>query len=74
MKDEELSTEKHAILEEAIKKYRELKKRGKEHRSVLDRNRDDVREITSECPINTNQKKDSKEELVKMIVIKMNCM
>ena len=74
MKDEELSTEKHAILEEAIKKYRELKKRGKEHRSVLDRNRDDIREITGLSPINTSQKKDSKDELVKMIVIKMNCM
>ena len=74
LKYEELSSDKHAILEEAIKKYRQLKKRGKGHRSVLDRNRDDITQITSECPINTIHKKDSKDELVKMIVNKMNCM
>ena len=58
--DNGLMSEKHAIMEEAIKKYLKLKKIGRTHRSVLDMNRQDINEIIAatfplgECHIKGN--------------------
>ena len=42
----------YSVLEETMKLYRGLKKKGKSHRSVIDRNRSDVNDIEEEIPLN----------------------
>ena len=60
---------KHSILEGSIKLYRELQRKKKSHRSVLDNQLYDVRMIEAECPIDVD--KDSKEHLIRRVVGKM---
>ena len=43
-------SEKHSILEGTMQAYTKLKRKGKSHRSVLDRNAGDVRSIQMSFP------------------------
>ena len=43
-------TNKHSIIEESMKLYKKLKKLSNTHRSILDKNRGDVREIEAAVP------------------------
>ena len=45
-----LIANKYSLMESAIKKYSKLKKKGKTHRNVLDRNNDDILEIEQSIP------------------------
>ena len=58
---------KHVILEDSIKLYRQLQRTKKSHRSVLDSQLYDVRMVELENPL----EKDTKEELVRCLVSKM---
>ena len=58
---------KHVILEDSIKLYRQLQRTKKSHRSVLDSQLYDVRMVELENPL----EKDTKEELVCCLVSKM---
>ena len=49
--DSSLVSEKHSIMETAIKQYSKLKKIGKTHRSVLDKNQRDVHDIETSFPL-----------------------
>ena len=78
-----LDQSKYAILEDTMKLCEKLKRKGKSHRSVLDRNRGDVDWIESSIPrvprvINTNDKSGNgtkvKEELIGFLLEKMNNM
>ena len=78
-----LLKEKHSIMEGAVKKYCKLKREGKTHRSVSDRNVGDVTEIERSIPLyinNTNQDSSVsngndhvKEELIGLLLNKMTC-
>ena len=46
--------DKHAIMERTMKLYSKLTKTGKTHRSVLDRNGSDLREIQMAFPLDVN--------------------
>ena len=80
--DNSLMSDKYAIMENTIKKYSKLKKLGKTHRSVLDKNRRDVSEIAKTHPITSGTDATTvhplkrsvciKDELVGLIVDKMN--
>ena len=82
--------DKYYIMEGAIKKYSKLMKKGKTHRSVLDRHNQDVREIKASVPVdaNSNNRSDGnvdmskvingnthiKEEIIRKLLDKMNSM
>ena len=72
--------DKHSVLESAMKLYLKLKKKGKTHRSVLDRNRSDVNEIenSSFSFSNTNGQSGNKivvkKEMIDLLVQRMNVM
>ena len=85
--DDNLLNDKHSIMEGAIKIYCKLKREGKTHRSVSDRNVGDVNDIERSIPldINTNTNSDNdkavsnknghlKKELIKLLLDKMTCM
>ena len=61
---------KHSILEGSIKLYRKLQKTKKRHRSVLDSQLYDLREMERECS-KIDLGHDSKEHLVRCVVSKM---
>ena len=71
---------KHSILEGAMKMYLKLKKKGKSHRSVIDRNLRDVSEIENSIGVNNNIIHESainvrvKEETIGLLVKKMALM
>ena len=72
-------TNKHAILEDSMKLYKKLKKVSKTHRSVIDKNMADVREIESITPnrllsFDASVEKDIKKETICLLVTKMNSM
>ena len=73
---------RHSVMEDSMKLYLKLKKQGKSHRSVIDRNRRDVREIENSISINMNEtdgltsvsrKTVVKSELIGLLVKSMNC-
>ena len=70
---EELSTNKHFLLEEAIKEYSKMKRKCKTHRSALDKNIQDIRMIEKSCQsINqSNNKRDIKKEVICELLKKM---
>ena len=82
--DEKLANEKHSIMEGAIKIYTRLKRKGKSHRSVCDRNVADVNEIASSIPLNIHTKYKSvappsdtgrvKSELIEVLLKNMTVM
>ena len=59
--DTELANEKYSIMEGAIKIYTKLKRKGKTHRSVADKNVADVNEIANSIPLNVNRLTQSDE-------------
>ena len=70
---------RHSVLEDSVKLYLKLKKKGKTHRSVLDRNRKDVLEIEKGNAIYVSEggmerKSVVKSELIGLLVGKMNNM
>ena len=68
---------KYAIMEAAMKKYFKLKKKGKTHRSVLDRHRADLDEIErlNSLPLpSNNEKHHIKEEMIGKSLVKMCAM
>ena len=82
--DEKLVNEKHSIMEGTIKQYTRLKRKGKTHRSVCDRNVADVNEIADSIPLNIHSKGNSdansgdtgrvKSELIGLLLEKMTRM
>ena len=80
----ELTNEKHSIMESAIKFYTKMKRTGKTHRSVCDRNVADVNEIARRIPLNINSRSKSdenhsdhgriKSEIIGVLVNKMTIM
>ena len=74
MNDTGCDLKKHSILESTMKTYLRLKKRGKGHRCVLDRNRADVTSITDTNPVSSIKECANNEDLIKTLVKKMNCM
>ena len=85
--DDNLVNDKHSIMEGAIKIYCKLKREGKTHRSVSDRNVGDVNDIERCIPLDTNTNTNSdndkaisnknghvKKELIKLLLDKMTCM
>ena len=82
--DEKLADEKHSIMEGTIKQYTRLKRKGKTHRSVCDRNVADVNEIADSIPLNIHSKGNSdansgdtgrvKSELIGLLLEKMTRM
>ena len=66
---------KYAIMEGAIKKYSRLKKKGKTHRSVLDRHLEDVNKIARSAPTHPVNKKDCiKLEMIgRLILLPLSC-
>ena len=72
---DQVAVKSHSILEETIKIYRSLKKTGKSHRSVIDRNRSDVNDIEEAVPLNMpmeSNERTIKSELINLLVTKMN--
>ena len=70
-----LPQHKYAIMESAIKKYSKLKKKGKTHRSVFDRNMGDVHEIARSVPVNIGRGNDIvKTEMIGQLLGKMCAM
>ena len=70
-----LPQHKYAIMEGAIKKYSKLKKKGKTHRSVFDRNMGDVHEIARSVPVNIGRGNDIvKTEMIGQLLGKMCAM
>ena len=72
-------TNKHSILEDSMKLYKKLKKVSKTHRSVMDKNMRDVREIEAALPnrlqsFESTVGKDIKKKTVCLLVKKMNSM
>ena len=71
---------KHSILEGAMKLYLKLKRKGKSHRSVIDRNLRDVSEIENSICVNDNRIQQSnanaivKKEMIGLLVKKMTLM
>ena len=61
---------KHSILESSMRLYRRLQKTKKSHRSILDNQLYDLREMEQECN-RINPEHDSKEQLVRCVVSKM---
>ena len=66
-------------MEDSVKLYLRLKKKGKSHRSVIDRNKLDVYEIEATNPISFNTIGGSirnynriKKEMIGLLVSKMN--
>ena len=57
---ETIIPDKHSILEGTIQAYAKLKRKGKSHRSVIDRNAGDVRSIQRSFPLtdDTNGRSD----------------
>ena len=78
--NKEMTVNRHSVLEASIKLYLKLKKKGKTHRSVIDRNRSDVNEIENTHKIGdinigvSNRSDNIKSEIVGLLVKKMNCM
>ena len=85
--DEKLKNEQHSIMEGAIKLYSKLKRQGKTHRSVCDRNVGDVNKISRSIPldVNINDGNDHdryifngnervKKEVIGLLLDKMTCM
>ena len=63
---EELSVNKHSLLESAIKAYSKTKKKCKTHRSVLDMNSHDLRIIKNICrSVGSIDKSESKRDIKK---------
>ena len=61
---------KHSIMEGAMKMYSKLTKKGKTHRSVLDRNGSDLREIERAFPVaNYTNKEDNENTHIKREMI-----
>ena len=78
--DNIIQSDRYSIMEGAIKKYCLMKKKGKTHRSVIDRNRADIMEIEQSIPLHPNamSKNDGnthiKDEMIGKLIIKMNSM
>ena len=85
--DDNLVNDKYSIMEGAIKIYCKLKREGKTHRSVSDRNVGDVNDIERCIPLDTNTNTNSdndkavsnknghaKKELIKLLLDKMTRM
>ena len=85
--DNGLIDDKHSIMEGAVKVYCKLKREGKTHRSVSDRNVRDVNDIERCIPLNININSNSdidrddinkngtvKKELIKLVLDKMKSM
>ena len=69
------TSNKYAIMEDAMKLYSRLKKKGKIHRSVLDRHRSDIAEIERLNPLTAgNEKVDVKVEMIDKLLVKMCAM
>ena len=72
--------DKYSVMEGAIKQYYKLKKKGRTHRSVLDRNSRDILEIEASVPVDANSNHKSygnthiKEELIGKLLDEMNTM
>ena len=67
----------YAINEQTMKLYLRLKKKGKTHRSVIDRHLKDVQAVEREEPLPnkpTNDKRDNKDTIIKLLVQRMNSM
>ena len=47
-------SDRYSIMEGAMDKYCQMKKKGKTHRSVIDRNSADIREIEESIPLHPN--------------------
>ena len=69
--------DKHSIMEKAIKLYSKLTKKGKTHRSVLDRHGGDLRDIQKAFPLIadrnsvTNENTHIKVEMIGKLLDKM---
>ena len=81
--EESVLADKYSIMEGMMKRYSKLKKKGKTHRSVLDRNKLDVYEIEQSFPLGTTSSMSSrrkneetsidvKTEVINMILDKMH--
>ena len=78
-----LQEDRHAVMEYIIKLYVKLEQKGKRHRSVLGRNRDDINQIENAIPIpvdglSIKYKSGSgtkiKNEMIGLLVKAMSCM
>ena len=61
-------------MEETVSIYRKMKRVGKTHRSVMDRNKKDINEIENANPLTSRGDKQIKMELIDLIVNKTNSM
>ena len=63
---------KYVIMETVMRKYSKLKKTGKTHRSVLDRNTEDINEIVQLVLLYLcDEKEYVKKEMVGKLLVKM---
>ena len=72
--NENLQPVQYSILEGSMKLYSKMKKTGKTHRNIADKNKKDVNEVLDESNVIGNgNKKIIKEETIELIVHNMHC-
>ena len=76
---EDITLNKHTILESTLKVYRKLKKKSKSHRNVLDQNLSDIipgndyNRVIEHVASKTDIKIEGQNELIGALLRKMSC-